>query len=284
MPTSSRLSGVVAHRDRRARREEVEAAHHGDQRLAGGGRQPRPVVVRLLRQPDVARRVVAVPQDPARVVAGTAAVARARTVRARAPSGRGAPARTPWRCPSAPSPTTTYSNSSLIGRSPGKPGQQPAADVGAVVLHRREPAVGVARDDMPRCTDSQIAQSCWLTRSQRSAASDGVEARRRRAAAAANSRTQSIRVRRPRSGRSTKAATWSADAGQHQVRVDQLALVAGPLARRQAGQRRAGRGAGHREGPRALAVRDPVVPVEAGAAAGERGHQPDSSGWTGPQW
>ena len=51
------------------------SADHGDQLLAGVALEPRPVVVRLLGEPDVRRGVVAVPQDPARVVAGAAVVA-----------------------------------------------------------------------------------------------------------------------------------------------------------------------------------------------------------------
>ncbi len=65
---------VVDHRDRGRRREQVEAADDRDQLLAGPSFELRPVVVGLLGQPHVAGRVVAVPQDPAGVVARAAVV------------------------------------------------------------------------------------------------------------------------------------------------------------------------------------------------------------------
>ncbi len=65
---------VVDHRDRRIGREQVEPADHGHQLAAGVRGELRPVVVGVLGQPDVLRRVVAVPQDPAGVVARAAAV------------------------------------------------------------------------------------------------------------------------------------------------------------------------------------------------------------------
>ena len=65
---------VVVGPDHAVGREQVEPADHGDQRLARLGLEPRPVVVRLLGQPHVGGRVVAVPQDPRGVVGGAAAV------------------------------------------------------------------------------------------------------------------------------------------------------------------------------------------------------------------
>src|SRR5580704_1278011 len=65
------------------------------------------------------------------------------------------------------------------------------------------------RDDIPRCTDSQIAQSCRLTRSQRSAASAGLKVSFS-TSSGANSRSQSIRVRSWAIGHSVNAATCSA--------------------------------------------------------------------------
>ena len=52
----------------------------------------------------------------------------------------------------------------------------------------------------------------------------------------------------------------------------------GPLVLVEPGQRRPRRRAGHRERPRTVAVRDPVVPVELCPAAGERRHQPGQLG------
>ena len=65
---------------------------------------------------------------------------------------------------------------------------------------------------------------------------------------------------------------------EHQVGVDQLALVAGALVVVQAGERRPVAAAGGREGPGALAVRDAPVPVQPGSAALERRHDPTELG------
>ena len=64
---------------------------------------------------------------------------------------------------------------------------------------------------MPRCTDSQIAQSCWLTRCHSSAASLGSNAGSATASRAKSSE-QTTSVRSTARGCSTNAATWSADA------------------------------------------------------------------------
>ena len=66
------------------------------------------------------------------------------------------------------------------------------------------------REDMPRCTDSQIAQSCRLTRSQKSTASDASNVSRP-TSSGANSRSQMMRVRPAAAGHNVKAATWSAE-------------------------------------------------------------------------
>ena len=63
---------------------------------------------------------------------------------------------------------------------------------------------------MPRCTDSQIAQSCRFTMSQKSPASEGSKPGDA-TSTAANSSRHSIAVRSTASGRSTNAATWSAE-------------------------------------------------------------------------
>jgi hypothetical protein len=65
---------VVLDVDDRAGREEVQPADGGDKVLAAVGLEVRPVVVGVEREADVLRRVVAVPQDPRRVVRGTALV------------------------------------------------------------------------------------------------------------------------------------------------------------------------------------------------------------------
>ena len=64
---------------------------------------------------------------------------------------------------------------------------------------------------MPRWTASQIAQSCRLTRSQRSAASLGSNVGLA-ASSAAKSSEQVTVVRSTATGWRTNAATWSADA------------------------------------------------------------------------
>ena len=63
---------------------------------------------------------------------------------------------------------------------------------------------------MPRCTDAQTAQSCRLTRSQKSTASDGSNPSRA-TSSGPNSTSQAIRVRPAPVGQSVNAATWSAD-------------------------------------------------------------------------
>ena len=75
MPTSRNECTIVDRRDDALRREEIETADDGDELLARLVLEPRPVVVGLAGEPDVRRRVVAVPQDPRRVVRGAAAVA-----------------------------------------------------------------------------------------------------------------------------------------------------------------------------------------------------------------
>src|SRR4029450_10158355 len=65
---------------------------------------------------------------------------------------------------------------------------------------------------------------------------------------------------------------------QHQVGVDELALVAGALVVVEAGERRAVALAAGGEGPGALAVGDAPVPVQPGPAALERGHDPAQLG------
>ena len=131
---------------------------------------------------------------------------------------------------------------------------------------------------MPRWTDSQIAQSCRLTRSQQLGGVAGVEVRV--ASHGVPGEEQEAvdpgpvdRLRPQHEGRDVVGR-----AGEHQVGVDQLALVAGALRLVQAGQRRPGRGAAQREGPGPLAVRDAVLPRQAGAAAGERRDQPAQLG------
>ena len=67
-----------------------------------------------------------------------------------------------------------------------------------------------ARDDMPRCTEAQTAQSCRFTVSQNSAASLGSKVSRA-TSSGANNRSQSMRVRSGAVGHKVNAATWSAD-------------------------------------------------------------------------
>ena len=65
---------------------------------------------------------------------------------------------------------------------------------------------------------------------------------------------------------------------QHQVGAEQLALVAGALVVVQARERGPVALAGGGEGPGALAVGDAPVPVQAGPAALEGGHDPAQLG------
>ena len=147
---------------------------------------------------------------------------------------------------------------------PRASGQQPAADVEAVVLHRREPAVPVAREDMPRCTDSQIAQSCRLTRSHSSPASLGSKP-----SAAPPRRRRTAASRPRRCGRRLRAAARTRRRGRPRPRASGSGRPGRPCAacarpRSSPGSGGAGGGAGHGERPGALAVRDAVVPVEVG--------------------
>jgi hypothetical protein len=66
------------------------------------------------------------------------------------------------------------------------------------------------REAMPRCTDSQMAQSWRLTRSQKSAASLGSNVSRA-TSSAAKSRSHTIRVWPADVGHKVNAATCSAD-------------------------------------------------------------------------
>ena len=67
--------GVVVDRDHRPGGEQVEATGHGHERLARLGLQRGPVGVGQEGEVDVLRRVIAVPQDAARVVRGAPLVA-----------------------------------------------------------------------------------------------------------------------------------------------------------------------------------------------------------------
>ena len=75
---------------------------------------------------------------------------------------------------------------------------------------------------MPRCTASQIAQSCWLTRSQRSAASLGsnvsfgdlVAGEEQRAGDRGSGRRRAGRARTPRRGRRTRTPSGSGRRGR----------------------------------------------------------------------
>ena len=67
---------------------------------------------------------------------------------------------------------TTNSLSQGVGRVADPLGHV-AADVEVEILHGRVVAVSCTRLRMPCCTDSQIAQSCRFTTSQKSTASDG---------------------------------------------------------------------------------------------------------------
>ena len=118
--------------------------------------------------------------------------------------------------PSAPSPTTTYVERSQPSRRPrSQPRQQPAPDVGAVVLHRREPAVRVGPRghaalhrlaDRPVLPVDQVPEVAGVGRVEA-----GVARPRRRA----NSRSHSIgcgrrpaaAARTPRRGRPSRTAS-----------------------------------------------------------------------------
>ena len=186
------------------------ARRPGDQRLAGLLLEPGPVGVRLLREPDVLRRVVAVPQDPAGVVAGAAGVAEPEPLQARAPGARGGPAPTRPRCRAR---RARRRRSRPARSSRGlEPGQQPAADVEAVVLHRREPAVRVGARGHPalhRLADRPVLPVDQVPEL------GGVASGRSPGAATssrANSSVQVTSVRSTSSGLTTNAATWSAEA------------------------------------------------------------------------
>ena len=71
-------------------------------------------------------------------------------------------------------------------------------------------------------------------------------------------------------------------ARQPQVRVDQLALVAAALGIVEVRERASVGGAGRREGPRAVAVRDAVLPLQPDATAAERRDEPGQLGMDRP--
>ena len=211
MPTASSDADVVDGVDRRAPAGTGRARRRRVTRLvAGVALEPRPVGVRLLGQPDVRRRVVAVPQDPAGVVARAARVPELEPLEPDDPVPAARELHGRWRCRA---PRARRRRSRPARSPPGlQQRQQPAADVEALVLHRREPAVPVAPRrhaalhglaDRPVLAVDQVPQLAGV---------GGVEARprapRRRRRAASTPR----RCGRPPVGSSTNAATWSAEA------------------------------------------------------------------------
>ena len=119
---------------------------------------------------------------------------------------------------------------------------------------------------MPFCTEAQISQSWRFTRSQKSTASAGSKPGLA-ISSGWNRKSQSIRrvagVERPERERHDVIGREA----QHEVRVDQLALVAHALLVGEPRERLTRRRPRERERGRAVAMRDTRVPVELAAAA-----------------
>ena len=280
MPTSGQRAGVVVHRDRRIRREQVEPADHGDQVPVGPATTEAPS---RRRASWVSRtyfgRVVAVPQDPAGVVAGAAVVAELEALQ---PEDREAAAGQlggRWREPSAPRPTTMRSRSaSAIS------GNRAWAAASDGCRRSRPPSARTSRA-------STTARTCLAARTRRSPSPGGSPdptGRRRprgrtpgRATAAGWEQQQALdrgcgpptaaAARRPRRGPRPRE---SIRCGWHQ-----LALVPVPLGPVEAGQRARGPWCPvivNVQAPSRCGT--PAVPVDAGAPATEGRDQPGELG------
>ena len=227
-PAGRHRRRVVVDRDRRVRREEVEPADlwsRASRRCRARGWPSR-------RTPRTSA-----PRSPAcgSCAGGCAtcrarrrARGRARTARDRARVARPSPGGTPSRCPARRGRRRPRRTARCAHDSTPSLGQQPAPDVGGQVLHRREPAllVGTRRHpalhglaDHPVLLVDQVPQVARVVRvevvgrdrlglEEQVAADPGVSG-----------------VERPRHERRDVVGC----ARQPQVRVDQLALVAGAL-------------------------------------------------------
>ena len=117
--------------------KQVETADHGDQPLARLVLEPRPVVVRLAGEPHIRGRVVAVPQDPRRVVRGAAAVAELELLE----PDDGVPAG--GQVPRRGRAERTQSDDDVVDVSHARAWAATIAGCRRSVLHRCEPAMGV---------------------------------------------------------------------------------------------------------------------------------------------
>ena len=274
-------TSVLLHRDRGVRREQVEPARRGDQR----------------------RRRCRAPAGPSRRTPRRSAARTPGCGSCAAGSGwcRG------WRpraCPSAncSSPSTRcpapgqlhgggaaerpepdddvvdrrHSSSRRSGRV------QPAAAASGGCRGCRPPSARTSRacrpaSDMPRCTDSQIAQSCRLTRSQSSPASAGSKS-----SAADLVRRRTAACTPPWCGRRRAGAARTRRRGRPSRRAAGWGRPARPCAAR--ARPRRGRAAGARSVvPVVVNVQAPSrcgtprVPVEAAPPPANAGHQPASA-------
>ena len=182
--------------------------------------------------------MIAVTQDPRGVVGGAAAVAELELLepqhrvaaRRQVPGGAGAERAQPdddvvdvrWRVRASDRPARpTTPRSPAAGAASGgcRPSRPPSARTSRGSRHATTCRAGPTRR-----WPSPDGSPCPRSRRRPTGRSRATRPR-----TAANSRRHSIAVRSTASGRSTNAATWSAEHDEHQVRVDQLALVPHPL-------------------------------------------------------
>ena len=193
-----------------------------------------PGLVRLAGEPHVVGRVVQRRRMLASGRGWRRARGRARTARSRRRRRRAGRARTTAADPNPPRPTMP---TGVISHRRSRPsrrrttrGCRPSRPPSGRTSHRSRP-----RDDMPRCTLSQIAQSWRLTRSHRSPASDGSKA-----ADQASGWEQQVAADLGATGIDrTEHERRDVVGGeaQPQVRVHELTLVAGALGVVEGGER-----------------------------------------------
>ncbi len=269
-PLGVHRSGVVVDGDGRSRREEVEATGALDHHLAGVLGQEVPGGVGRLGHPDVAGGVVAEPDDAGVVLAGAPIVTQLELLEAddaRPPTGTGPGRGTPERAqPDDHDVGVGVGHTFVTHQRP-----VPAADVGALVLHGGEPAVGVGPGAHPPLDPLTGQPVLAVDAVPERDGVGGVEPRPVDLVGGEEELPDHPGPPRPER-RQHQGGDVLGGQRQQQVGVDQLALVAHPLVVVEVGERRPLGGPALGEGPGPLPVGYAALPVKVPTAP-EGGHQ-----------